>query len=139
MEYLLTAAVIALLFGLVFLFTPALLLKLGELFNRVVVYLDERLQPLKMAIGVLLLLLSGWLLYTVARYPELAYLNALWVVTLAFGLLFLFFPGWLKWLSAVSDKVVLSTDDVVIGSRKIIGVLLLISSLYIFLGAYFSR
>jgi len=58
---------------------------------------------------------------------------------LGFGLLFLFFSNWLAWLSNVSNKVIFSTDDVVIGSRKIVGVVLLIASFYIIYAAYIIK
>lgn len=136
MAYLLTAAIITLLFGLIFLFTPNFLTSLGTVLNRVVLYLDEKLSPVKMLVGIVLILVGAWVMWTVARYPELSYLSALWIICLAFGLLFLFFGNWLSWLSDVSNKVIFSTDDVVVGSRKIFGVILLIASVYIFYAAY---
>ncbi len=131
MGYLLTLAIISLVFGLILLFTPNFLMRLGQVCNKIVLYLDEKLQPIRVWVGILLMLVGGWLLYVTIQYPELAYLNALWLVCLGFGLLFLFFSNWLSWLSNVSNKVIFSTDDVVIGSRKIVGVLLLIASFYI--------
>ncbi|MBN2058656.1 MAG: hypothetical protein JW782_07655 [Candidatus Saganbacteria bacterium] len=136
MGYLLTAAVITLLFGLIFIFTPNFLASLGNLLNRVVLYLDDKLSRVKIGFGIVLILVSAWLMWTVAKYPELAYLNAVWIICLAFGLLFLFFNNWLTWLSDVSNKVIFSTDEVVVGSRKIFGVILLIASVYIFYAVY---
>jgi hypothetical protein len=139
MVYLMTLAIISLVFGLLLIFTPKLLLNIGNVANSVVLYLDEKLQPMRVVVGIFLVLVAAWLIYVVVKYPELSYLNALWLISLGFGLMFLFFPNWLSWLSNVSNKVVFSTDDVVIGARKIIGVVLVIASVYIFYGAYIVR
>jgi hypothetical protein len=139
MVYLLTLAIVSLVFGLLLIFTPKLLVNVGNVANSVVLYLDDKLQSIKAAVGILLVLVAAWLIFVVTKYPELSYLNALWLISLGFGLLFLFFANWLTWLSNVSNKVVFSTDDVVIGARKIIGVVLVIASVYMFYGAYVIR
>ena len=139
MVYLLISGIVALLFGLMLLFTPNFLGGVGDVCNRVIMYLDEKLQPFKLWLGLLLVAVGAWLLYVVAKYPELGYLNSVWIVCMFFGLLFLFLPHWLTWLSSVSNKVVFSTDDVVIGSRKIIGIVIIIVSIYILYGAYAIR
>ncbi|MFC1568457.1 hypothetical protein ACFL37_02020 [Candidatus Margulisiibacteriota bacterium] len=136
MTYLLVSGIVSLLFGALFLLSPALLGSLGQALNRVIMFLDQKLESLKLWIGLLLLAVGAWLLYVVANYAELAYLTPVWIVCLAFGLLFLFFPQWLAWLSNVSNRVVFSTDDVVMGSRKIFGIILLIFSIYIFYGLF---
>lgn len=136
MSYLLTVAIVTLVFGLILLFSPGFLKRLGDICNRVILYLDNKLEPFKVWVGLVLIAVGAWLLYVVVQYPELNYLSSIWIISMAFGLLFLFFPNWLSWLSKVSNKVVFSTDDVVIGARKIIGVVLLIICVYIFYGAY---
>lgn len=136
MGYLLALALISLVFGLILLFMPNLLMRLGEVCNKIILFLDEKLQPVRIWVGIVLILIGGWLLYVAIQYPELSYLNAVWLICLGFGLLFLFFSNWLTWLSNVSNKVIFSTDDVVIGSRKIVGVVLLIASFYILYSAY---
>ncbi|MFH1347492.1 MAG: hypothetical protein ABIH22_02270 [Candidatus Margulisiibacteriota bacterium] len=136
MGYLLTFAIVTLVFGLILLFTPNFLMRLGDICNRVILYLDNLLAPFKVWVGLILLVAGAWILYVVIRYPEITNLDAVWVISLAFGLLYLFFPNWLSWLSQVSNKIIFSTDDVVIGARKIVGVVLLIVSIYIFYGAY---
>jgi len=139
MGYLITIGVIVLVFGLSLLFTPNALGKIGEISNRIILYLDEKLQPAKLWIGLVLIAVAAWLLYVVAKYPELNYLNAVWIISLFFGLLFVFLPNWLAALSNVSNRIVFSTDEVVMGSRKIFGIILLIISIYIFYAAYAVR
>jgi hypothetical protein len=136
MAYLMVSGTVSLLFGLIFLFTPAFLGSFGQVFNRVVLFLDERLEPMKKGIGLLLVVVGAWLLYVVTRYPELGYLTWIWLICLSFGFLSLFFPHWLAWLSNLFNRVVFSTDEVVMGSRKIIGIILLIFAVYIFYAAY---
>ncbi|MGB9613810.1 MAG: hypothetical protein ACPL4K_06550, partial [Candidatus Margulisiibacteriota bacterium] len=55
------------------------------------------------------------------------------------GLLYLFVPGWLEALSKACNQVILSTDEVVIGSRVVVGIILLLAAIYIFFSAYFLR
>jgi len=139
MGYLIAAGIVVLLFGLSLIFTSDFLKKLVDTTNKVIVYLDEKLQPVKLWVGLLLVVIAAWLLYVVANYPDLSYLTSVWVICLFFGLLFLFLPNWLSTLSNVSNKIIFSTDDVVMGSRKIIGIVLLIISIYIFYAAYAIR
>ncbi len=139
MGYLVAIGIIVLVFGLSLLFTPTALGKIGEMCNRIVLYLDEKLQPVKVWIGLILIAVAAWLLYVVAKYPELSYLNAVWIISLFFGLLFVFLPNWLAALSNVSNRIIFSTDEVVMGSRKIFGILLLIISIYILYAAYAVR
>ena len=139
MGYLVLLGLVILFFALFLLFMPNFLGKLGGLCNRVILYLDEKLQPIKVWIGLLLVAVGGWLLYVVANYPELWYLTAVWMICMLFGLLFLVLPNWLSWLSNLSNKIILSTDEVVMGSRKIIGIVLLIISIYVFYAAYAVR
>ena len=71
-------------------------------------------------------------------FGSLWYLNIVAFIALFFGLLFLFFPNGLKFLSDISNTMLVSTDDMVMGARKTIGVLLIILSIYIFYAAYYS-
>jgi hypothetical protein len=139
MEYLLTSGILSLLLGLLLLFSPALLGRVGEIANRIILYLDEKLQAIRIWAGLFLVVAGGWILYILARYPELSYLNSIWIICLVFGLLFLFMPNWLSWLSKVSNNVIFSTDDVVMGFRKIIGIILIIVGIYIFYGVYLLK
>ncbi|MEE8637516.1 MAG: hypothetical protein V3T21_00565 [Candidatus Margulisiibacteriota bacterium] len=139
MGYLFALGSIILVFAVILLFAAKFLGKLGEVCNRVVLYLDEKLQPIKVWIGLLLIAVGGWLLYVVANYPELGYLTSIWIICLLFGLLFLVLPNWLSWLSNLSNKIIFSTDEVVMGSRNIIGIVVLIISIYVFYAAYAVR
>ena len=139
MEYLIASGSIALVFGLLLLFAPVFLGSFGALCNRVLMYLDEKLEPIKVWIGLFLLIVGGWVLYISANYPELGYLVAVWMICFIFGLLFLFFSNWLSWLSTISNRVIFTTDEVVMGARKLVGIVLLIISIYIFYMAYTIR
>ncbi|KPJ69879.1 hypothetical protein AMJ44_02120 [candidate division WOR-1 bacterium DG_54_3] len=136
MEYLIAAGTISLLFGLLLLFAPIFLGNLGAICNRVLIYLDEKLEPVKVWIGITLIIVGGWLLYVSANYPEVYYLPTFWIICFVFGLLFLFFPHWLSWLSNISNRVIFSTDEVVMGARKLVGIVLLIIGIYIFYMVY---
>jgi hypothetical protein len=131
MAYLLTCALIALLFALLLLGAPKLLGSIGDWANKTVVLFDGLLMNSHLWIGIVLLALGGWMMYVGFNYPD-PFLTAAWLLTVAFGLLFLLFPGWLKWLSSVSNVVLLSTDELIMGTRRIVGIVLLIVSLYLF-------
>jgi hypothetical protein len=106
------------------------------MFNRVVFFLDKKLAAMKKWIGLVLLLIGAWVLYVAVGYPEAVSLTPVWIVCLTFGFLFLFFGDWLTWLSNLSNQIVLSTDEAVMGARKIIGIILIIFSIYIFYASY---
>jgi len=57
------------------------------------------------------------------------------MISIAFALLFLFSPGLLRALSKLSNQVLLSTDEIVLGSRKIVGIVMLIIGGYILYAA----
>lgn len=136
MMFLLISGVVALVFGLCLLFSPAFLGGIGAVFNRVVFFLDKKLAVMKKWIGLGLLVIGAWVLYVAVNYPEAVSLTPIWIMCLAFGLLFLFFANWLTWLSNLSNQMVLSTDEVVMGARKVIGIILIIFSIYIFYASY---
>ena len=131
MSYLLTCALISLFFALLLLGAPKLLGALGDWANKTLGVFDGWLLGFRLWIGLGLLVLGGWMMYVSVNYPN-PFLTAVWLLTVAFGLLFLLFPGWLKWLSTVSNVVLLSTDDLILGTRRIVGIVLLIVSLYMF-------
>jgi hypothetical protein len=131
MTYLLACALISLLFSLLLLGAPKLLGSLGDLSNKTIVVFDGWLMGLRLWIGLVLLVLGGWMMYVSVNYPD-PFLTAAWLLTVGFGFLFLLFPGWLKWLSSVSNVVLLSTDDLIMGTRRIVGIVLLVVSLYMF-------
>ena len=138
MGYLLASGILALIFGLLMLAAPVFLGKLGELSNKTILVLNGQLMRYKLWIGLFLLVLGGWMLYVATNYPD-PYINAAWIITVAFGLLFLFFPKWLDWLSKVSNTFLLSTDELVMGTRRVIAVVLLVVSFYIFYATLLVR
>jgi hypothetical protein len=138
MTYMVFAGLVSLFFGLLFLLSPEFLAKMGKACNQTLIVLDHKVDPVKGVVGVIFILLGAWILWMVFPYGELWYLNAIAAISLFFGLLFLFFPAGLKFLSDISNTILLSTDDVVMGARKTIGVLLLILCIYIFYASYYS-
>ncbi len=138
MALLLTCGIISLVFGLLLLASPAILGSLGAICNAVLLTLNGWLMRFRLGIGWALLALGAWMLYVAAQYPS-GYLTAAWVITVGFGLLFTFFPGWLTYLSKVSNAVLLSTDELVMGSRRVVGVVVLIISFYIFYAVLLVR
>jgi hypothetical protein len=85
---------------------------------------------------VVLVVIGGWLISVAFGYPSLWYLHIMGVIVLFFGLLYLFLPDWLDWLSSVLDRILLSTDEAVIAARKSLGIILVISAIYVFYSAY---
>jgi hypothetical protein len=138
MTYMVFAGLVSLFFGLLFLLSPEVLTKLGKACNKTLVVIDHTIDPVKAIVGVIFLLLGAWILWMVFPYGELWYLNLIAALSLFFGLLFMFYPSGLKFLSDVSNTILLSTDDVVMGARKTIGVMLIILSIYIFYASYYS-
>jgi len=130
-ELLLTCGIISLVFGLLLLASSKILGNLGAVCNAVLFILNGWLMRFRLGIGLALLALGVWMLYVATRYPN-EYLTAAWIITIGFGLLFTFFPSWLTYLSKVSNAVLLSTDELVMGSRRIVGVVVIIISFYIF-------
>jgi hypothetical protein len=139
MIYMLMAAgIFALIFGWLLLVSPAIIGKVGEICNRVVFSLDEWFKRNRILVGVALLAVAGWLLLVAGKYSAW-YLDVTWGVAMAFGILFLFFPGWLSWISKASDRVLVSTDELVFGSRRALGILLIVVGLYIFYSVFLMR
>jgi hypothetical protein len=138
MDYMIFAGLTSLFFGFLFLLSPEILTKLGKACNKTLVIIDHKIDHLKGIVGTIFLLMGAWILWMVFPYIELWYLNVVAALALFFGLLLLFYPAGLKFLSDISNTILLSTDEVVMGARKTIGVLLLILSLYIFYASYYS-
>jgi hypothetical protein len=135
MEYLLVCGIVSLVFALMLLLGPALLGSLGSVLNAVIFTVNGWTLKYRIWIGLVLLVIGGWIMVVGLNYPA-PYITAAWLVTIAFGLLFLVLPNWLKWLSGISNILLLSTDELVMGARSLIGVVMLVISLYIFYGLY---
>jgi len=137
MDFLWFCAFVSLVFGLLFLASPDLLGALGTVFNAALFVLNGQTMRFRFWIGVILLAIAAWVFYTGLQMP-VWYLTATWLVALAFGLLYLFLPGWLSWLSKASNAMLLSTDELAIGWRRVIGVVLIVASIYMFYGIFVS-
>jgi hypothetical protein len=135
MEYLLVCGLISLVFALLLLLSPTVIGSLGSVLNKVLFTVNGWTLKYRIWIGVALLVIGGWIMTVSLSYPD-PYITAAWLVTVTFGLLFLVLPNWLTWLSSVSNVFLLSTDELVLGARRLIGVIVLIVSLYIFYGLY---
>lgn len=138
MGWLVTAEIVSLLAGLLLLLADKKLHKLGELLNRPVFYLDGLLKAVKLPAGIVLVIVGGWFISLALKYSALWYLGLAGAVLLIFGLLYLFLPDWLSPLSQLSDRLLFSTDEFVLGARKTIGIILIVCALYIFFAVYLS-
>jgi len=137
MDYLWFCAVFSLVFGLLFLASPEVLGTLGTVFNVALFVLNGQTMRYRVWIGLVLLVIAAWVLYVGLRVPAW-YLTATWIVALAFGLLYLLLPDWLRWLSKASDAMLVSTDDLLNGWRRVIGVILIVAAAYMFYGIFAS-
>ncbi len=137
MDYLWFCALISLVFGLLFLASPELLGMLGNVFNAALFVLNGQTMRFRVWIGIVLLVIAAWLFFVALQSPAW-YLTAVWIVALAFGLLYLLLPGWLNWLSKASNAMLLSTDELALGWRRVIGVVLVVAGAYIFYGIFAS-
>jgi hypothetical protein len=138
MEWLIVSGVVSLLAGL-FLLTGEALLKLGEWLYRPVAYIDDVISSISRPAGIFLVIVGGWIISVAFSYAELWYLHIVGALILFFGLLYLFLPDWLSGLSWVVDGLILSGDDLVLGVRRLVGIILLIISFYIFYATLLVR
>jgi hypothetical protein len=135
--YLIFAGSIALFFGAVMLFTPGFLRGLSRFFDRLIIRLDRSLRSYSTSAGIVLFMIAAWFFYMSCRYPEgRTFLTPVWILCLIFAVLYLFFPPWLDWLTEVSDRNIFPTDEYVMGACRIAGIILMLTSVYIFFGAY---
>ncbi len=136
MTYLIVAGIIAVLAGIYMLIAPIFFKNFCGVVDKIVFILDEQVQKIKLIVGFLLLAVAGWVFY-LSLNPEIGrLLHPVWVIALVFGLLYLFFPKWLESLSKIANKSIFPTDQYVLGSAKVIGLLLLLSAAYIFYMVY---
>lgn len=136
MTYLIVAGIIAVLAGIYMLIAPIFFKNFCTVVDKIIFILDEKIQQIKLIVGVLLLGVAAWVFY-LSLNPEIGrMLHPVWVIALIFGLLYLFFPRWLDTVSKVANKSIFPIDQYVLGSTKVIGLLLLISAAYIFYMVY---
>lgn len=136
MGFLITAGVISLIFGMISLLSREILLVLGSALNKPILYFDDKLKVIRVPIGLLLTGLGVWIISVAFNYPELWYLHLIGILILFFGLLYLFIPEWITVLSRFLDQVMLTTDELFIGTRKALGVIMILAAIYIFYSAY---
>lgn len=139
MIYLFICAAVSFLFGFFLLLSPGILGLLGAFCNKIILTIDEKLWRFRIALGIILIVIAAWKLYVIVNYElwDVWHIHVPWVVSIIFGLLFLLFPFILKRFSEISNQTVLSTDELVMAGRKIVGIIFIIISLYIFYGAYY--
>ncbi len=138
MGWLVTAELVSLLAGVLLLMANKKLSRLGEYFNRPFVYLDNLINGIKIPAGIVLILAGGWFFSVALQYPSLWPLGAVGAFLLLFGIAYLFLPSWLASLSKISNQLLFSTDDFVMGARRSIGIILIVCALYIFFAVYLS-
>jgi hypothetical protein len=131
------AGICALLFGVLFLMSPDLLGKVGDVANRTVLVLDDKISSMRIAAGVVLIAVGLWMLFMALPYGELWYLNIIAAISMFFGLLFVAVPNGLTSLSNVCNTVMLSTDEIVMAVRKTVGILLIIGGIYMLYAVYY--
>jgi len=136
MSFLITAGIIALFFGVLSLFSREILLALGTALNRPVIYFDDKLRVIRIPLGLCLTVVGAWIISVAFNYPQLWYLHLVGIIILFFGLLYLFMPEWLVVLSKFLDRVMLTTDELYVGTRKALGVILILAAIYIFYSVY---
>ena len=137
MTYLLISGIVALVFAVLLLFSPDTVKRFGaNLFDSVDFSLDDKIKPYRLVVGIIFLLAAAWLFYESMSSPLAAFLHPIWVLSLIFGLLYLFLPNWVAILSQASNKNVFTLDEYILKFRKVIGVVVLVASAYIFYIAY---
>ncbi|MBN2058306.1 MAG: hypothetical protein JW782_05885 [Candidatus Saganbacteria bacterium] len=131
MTYLMLSGLIAFVFGIIVLVSPIFFKDFCAMVDKLVFELDALIKPYRIAIGLILLIVSFWIFFVIRRYPELWYLSAVAVIALLIGVLYLFFPRWLDRLSEVANILVFPTKEYVMGACKFVGVIMLAAGLYI--------
>lgn len=139
MGWAITAGIVSLLAGVLFLFSSETPNNLGELLNKPVAYIDNALSAVRIPAGIVLVIIGGWIISVGFNYPMLWYLHLFGALIIFFGLLYLFLPQWLVLLSRLADQSLFSTDELVLGTRKSFGIILIIVAIYIFYVAFLVR
>ncbi len=138
MGWLITAGSVSVLSGLLLLFPVEVLRRFWGYLNSPVAYVDSALEGVRVPVGVTLAIVGGWIVSVAYSYPTLWYLYLLGGIILFFGVLYLFIPRWMERLSDLADQVLFSTDELILGTRKSFGIILIVVGLYIYYAAYLS-
>lgn len=132
--YLVISGLTSLIFGVLFLLAPENFWQaVARMFNKPVLYVESGLRAYHFPAGFLFLILGAWLIFLVLSDPGLWYFHLIGVAFVVVGLLYIFAPDWLLWLSTMSGKEVITFDQIAIGSRISLGIVLILVSIYIFL------
>jgi len=127
------AGVISLVMGVLLLFPKEVLRGLLGWLEKPVLMVDELVNSVRIPVGIVLVIIGGWVVSVAFSYPELWYLHVIGVVVVFFGLINLFLPQWASVFSKVADRLVFSTDEMVLGLNRTAGIILVICGLYILL------
>ena len=136
MGWLITACLVCIISGLIFVFSGESLNKLSESWNRPVVNLDQAISLRKIPAGIALVAAGGWIISVAANYPETWYCLILGGTILAIGLVYLFGPEWLEQLSNSSDRIVFSGGELGLTTRIILGIILVLIGFYGFYAVF---
>ncbi|MFA6170438.1 MAG: hypothetical protein WCW67_05390 [Candidatus Margulisiibacteriota bacterium] len=137
MDWLLLIAAVSLLFGFFFIWGDWLV-KLKEYLEEPVGSIDDKMLSARNLVGLVLILIGAWVIYEAIVYPQLWLFYVVGLLLLVFAGLYLFSPKTLTKLSAVSDRIVLPIDTIVMRMKKFIGVLLILAAGYLFYAAYLA-
>ncbi|MBU0672387.1 MAG: hypothetical protein KJ732_05095, partial [Candidatus Margulisbacteria bacterium] len=124
----------SLIFGILLLVLPAAFWEqFARLFNRPVLAIDQKLRTHNFVIGFVFLIVGTWTIFFALQYPELWFLQFLGVPLVIFGLFYVFLPDWASRFSTLAEQTVITFDQVAIGSRVSLGIVLILAAIYIFL------
>lgn len=136
MGWLITAGTVGIFMGLLLLSSAEVLRRFWGYLNSPIAYIDSALEGVRVPVGVTLLIVGGWIISVAFNYPTLWYLYLLGGIILLFGLFYLFIPRWMERLSGLADQLLFSTDELVLGTRKSFGIILIVVGIYIYYAAY---
>lgn len=136
MVWLIAAGIFTLLGGLLLLFFGEKSRGFWNIINSPIAYVDSVLAGVRVPVGIVLVIVGGWVISVAFNYPELWFLHIIGILALFFGMLYLFLPQWLVVFSTAADRLLFSTDEVVLGTRKSFGIILVLMAVYIFYAVY---
>ena len=140
MGYLIAAGIIVLVVGILLAFFKGFCEGTCKGLDRVILVLDDVLNPYRILVGLVIAAVGCWMLYLVAMVvPGYLWLHPIWVILILFGLIFIFSPHWLARISKIANKSIFSTEELVRRSGRIIGIIFILAGLYIFYTVYLMR
>ncbi len=138
MGWLNAAGSIILITGLLLLFSGELVNKISRFFSATILTIDDKISGYRVPAGILLVLIGAWLVWIAVAYEALWLFYIIGGLALLFGILYLLSPNGLTSVSKIADRLLFSTDEAVLSTRRVTGLLLVLISLYIFYGAFRS-